>query len=71
VHAERPNPGDDPTTRLVTPEEEPPAGPGEITKRRIMTVMNLERPADEVADDTRRLATPPPPRPRRPEDDDA
>jgi hypothetical protein len=74
LHAERPNPGDDPTTRLVVPDgydesEEITADVGP-SKRRIMTVMNLERPVDEVADDTRRLVAPPPPRQRRPQDDD-
>jgi hypothetical protein len=74
VNAERPNPGDDPTTLLVPPGR---TNPGEETtvdvgdtKKRIMTVMNLERPADEAADDTRRLvAPPPPPRQRRADDE--
>jgi hypothetical protein len=53
VGAERPNPGDDPTTRIVLPGHRPV---GETTvdiagEPRVMTVMNLERPADEIADD--------------------
>jgi hypothetical protein len=75
LNAERPNPGDDPTTLLVlvppgrpNPGEETTVDIGE-TKKRIMTVMNLERPADEAADDTRRLVAPPPPQQRRPDDE--
>jgi hypothetical protein len=75
VGAERPNPGDDPTTRIVPPHR---AGqPGQDADdettvdvgggKRLMTVMNLERPAGEAADDTRRLF--PPPAKRHPEDE--
>jgi hypothetical protein len=56
VAAERPDPGEDPTTRL-TPST---AAPGEATTRSnavrpATTATNLERPADEAADQTRRL----------------
>jgi hypothetical protein len=71
--SERPNPGEDPTTRLVPPDHHDPDDETTVdigeTKKRIMTVMNLERPADEAADDTRRLVTPPPP-PRQRSDDE-
>ena len=63
--AERPDPGQDPTTRL-TPV--PPASPpGEATTRasKTSTVAHLERPADEAADDTRPLTLPAP----RPDDE--
>jgi hypothetical protein len=77
VGEERPNPGDDPTTRIVPPDRAARLGqdPGDETTvdvgggKRIMTVMNLERPADEAADDTRRLVRPPSPAERRPDDD--
>jgi hypothetical protein len=77
VGEERPNPGDDPTTRIVPPDRSanPSQDSGEETTvdvargKRIMTVTNLERPADEVADDTRRLVPPPPPTQRHPEDE--
>jgi hypothetical protein len=79
VGEERPNPGDDPTTRLVppqAPEEEPAEQPGEETtvdvggSKRAMTVTSLERPADEAADDTRQLTPPPIPAQRRPSPDE-
>jgi hypothetical protein len=35
-----------------------------------MTVMNLERPQDEVADDTRRLVRPPLPAQRRSDEEE-
>jgi hypothetical protein len=64
--AERPDPGTDPTTRLVPPQR--PTGdeqPSDETTvdvgngQRAMTVMNLERPAGELAaDDTRPLNLP-------------
>ena len=77
VGEERPNPGDDPTTRIVPPDRAARLGqdPGDETTvdvgggKRIMTVMNLERPADEAADDTRHLVRPPSPAERRPDDD--
>ena len=59
VGVERPDPGADPTTRLVPP---PPADdPGADTTAdvaeapRPRSVLDLERPADEARDDTRRL----------------
>lgn len=72
VGAEQPDPGADPTTRLNMPR---PAGQGtgEATtadvgdNRRTKGVLDLERPADETADDTRRLVVPPQ---RRPSDDE-
>ena len=69
VAAERPDPGEDPTTRLTMPVKPP----GEATtrpgpERRAMTATNLERPADEAADDTRPLTLP---AQRPPADDDA
>jgi hypothetical protein len=73
VGAERPNPGADPTSRIVPPEPERP--PGEATTKdvgsgkRVMTVMNLERPAGEAADDTRRAIRPPIPAQRRRDDE--
>jgi hypothetical protein len=65
VAAERPDPAEDPTTRLNLP----PRTPGEETTRdhRAMTATNLERPADEAADDTRPLTLPVP---RPPADED-
>jgi hypothetical protein len=54
VAAERPDPAEDPTTRLTVAAEQPTAaitGP----KPNRPTVTSLERPADEAADDTRRL----------------
>ena len=64
--AERPDPGQDPTTRL-TPV--PPASPPEAATRatKTSTVAHLERPADEAADDTRPLTLPAP----RPADEGA
>ena len=68
--AERPDPADDPTTRLVPAEHAEPDGeektaeqrpgvPGEAsTVERTMTVTNMERPADEAEEDTRPLAIP-------------
>jgi hypothetical protein len=68
VAAERPDPAEDPTTRLNLP----PRTPGEATTRPnrdrpAMTATNLERPADEAADDTRPLTLPVP---RPPADED-
>jgi hypothetical protein len=59
--AERPDPGEDPTTRITPLVREP----GTATTRpdpqpRAMTVTSLERPADEAADDTRSLTLPAP-----------
>ena len=71
VGEERPNPGQDPTTRIVPPDR-PAREPGEETTvdvgngKRVLTVIDLERPADEAADDTTRLAVPPAPTQRRP-----
>ena len=61
VGAERPDPGEDPTTRLTSPAEQP----GEATtrpspERGAATVTSIERPADEAADDTRPLTLPAP-----------
>ena len=61
VAAERPDPGEDPTTRLTSPAEQP----GEATtrpspERGAATVTSSERPADEAADDTRPLTLPAP-----------
>ncbi|MFI7541755.1 hypothetical protein [Actinoplanes sp. NPDC049599] len=68
VGAERPDPGEDPTTRL-TPAGRPN---GEVSPRPTpeahpVTVSSLERPADEAADDTRPLTLP---TQRPPADDD-
>jgi hypothetical protein len=57
--AERPDPGEDPTTRLTPPGRDP----GEATTRanpavRPTTVTGSERPADEASDDTRPLTLP-------------
>ena len=54
VGEERPDPGEDPTTRLTSYVVKPGAEPGAATtrpnkNRRAMTVTNLERPADEAA----------------------
>ena len=70
--AERPDPGEDPTTRLTPPARSSGRPPGEETTRanpaaRPMTVTGVERPADEAADDTRPL-TLPAPRPAAEED---
>ncbi|WP_433725208.1 hypothetical protein ACQP2Y_05670 [Actinoplanes sp. CA-051413] len=59
VAAERPDPGEDPTTRLTAVAKQP----GEATTRAnadrpATTVTSLERPADEAADDTRPLKLP-------------
>ncbi|MGW4946717.1 hypothetical protein ACWEOZ_34600 [Actinoplanes sp. NPDC004185] len=59
VAAERPDPGEDPTTRLTAVA----SPPGEATTRAntarpATTVTSLERPADEAADDTRPLKLP-------------
>jgi hypothetical protein len=69
VAAERPDPGADPTTRLVAPALEPAGEPTTNGKKRVMTVTNLERPQDEAADDTRYLLAPPIPTQRRPDDE--
>jgi hypothetical protein len=68
VGEERPDPVEDPTIRLNLPAREPGAATTLANKdRRAMTITNLERPADEAADDTRPLAIP---APRQPADDD-
>ncbi|MEU8608780.1 hypothetical protein AB0C29_12355 [Actinoplanes sp. NPDC048791] len=59
VAAERPDPGEDPTTRLTAVAKQP----GEATTRAnadrpATTMTSLERPADEAADDTRPLTLP-------------
>ena len=69
VAAERPDPGEDPTTRLTPAVKQP----GEATTRAnadrpATTVTSLERPADEAADDTRPLKLP---AQRPPAEDDA
>ncbi|GAA3912060.1 hypothetical protein [Actinoplanes auranticolor] len=69
VAAERPDPGEDPTTRLTPAVKQP----GEATTqanvdRPATTVTSLERPADEAADDTRPLTLP---TQRPPAEDDA
>ncbi|WP_199515642.1 hypothetical protein [Nucisporomicrobium flavum] len=63
---ERPDPAQDPTTRLtpVPPVQAPSPAP----VREKTTVANLERPADEAADDTRPISLP---AQRRPEEDEA
>ncbi|UQU63944.1 hypothetical protein COUCH_34030 [Couchioplanes caeruleus] len=61
---ERPDPGQDPTTRLTPVPPAPPAP----ARGRGTTVANLERPADEAADDTRPISLP---AQRRPEEDEA
>jgi hypothetical protein len=55
--AERPDFGSDPTSRIVVP---PPRteDPADAPAKPSMTVMNLERPPDEVADDTTRIEIP-------------
>ncbi len=63
--AERPNFAEDPTTRLMPPKADDPDA--EKGNSRTMTVTNLERPADEVADD---LTRPLVPGPRRPESEE-
>ena len=70
--AEQPDPGADPTTRLSSlrpavqsPGQDTTADVGD--NRRTKGLLDLERPADETADDTRRLVIPPP---RRPADDE-
>jgi hypothetical protein len=72
VDAERPDPAEDPTTRLRVPKPDGDAGDKTTVdvraSRRIMTVLNLERPQDEVADDTRRLVRPPLPTQRTPDE---
>ncbi|MGA5304146.1 hypothetical protein ACPCHT_29790 [Nucisporomicrobium flavum] len=62
----RPDPAQDPTTRLtpVPPVQAPSPAPA----REKTTVANLERPADEAADDTRPISLP---AQRRPEEDEA
>jgi hypothetical protein len=62
--AERPNFAEDPTTRLMPPRADDPDA--ENGNSRTMTVTNLERPADELADD---LTRPLVPGPRSPESD--
>jgi hypothetical protein len=59
--AERPNFAEDPTTRLVVPKPDRATPAPENGKSRTMTVTNLERPADELAEDATS--------PRVPEDD--
>ena len=73
IGEERPDFADDPTTRLTLPPDEPGTDPGAATTRpnrdrRAMTVTNLERPADEAADDTNPMAIP---AQRQSTDDDA
>jgi hypothetical protein len=59
VAAERPDPGDDPTTRITPLSKEPGRSSTRADpNRRAMTVTNLERPVDEAADDTRPLTLP-------------
>jgi hypothetical protein len=59
VGAERPDPGEDPTTRLIPPGRQPGApATRPDPERRAATVTSLERPADEAADDTRALTLP-------------
>ena len=74
VDAERPDPAEDPTTRLGVPApDDDSRGRNTVdvrASRRIMTVLNLERPQDEVADDTRHLVRPPQPPQPRPDDDE-
>jgi virulence-associated protein VagC len=53
---EQPNLADDPTSRLVPPAAGGDGEPARTEKR--STVLNLERPPDEVADDTTRLDIP-------------
>ncbi|RSM49880.1 hypothetical protein DMB66_44315 [Actinoplanes sp. ATCC 53533] len=61
VAAERPDPGEDPTTRLTTPAEQPgEETPRSNPERAAATVTSIERPADEAADDTRPLTLPAP-----------
>jgi hypothetical protein len=79
VGEERPDPGADPTTRLIpVPTSEDPTveqksgettarTPGEAsTAARQMTVLNMERPSDEAEEDTRPLTVP---NQRQPQDD--
>ena len=55
VGEERPDPGIDPTTRLVKPSDDT----ADMADQRVGSVLDLERPADEIADDpTRRLRIP-------------
>jgi hypothetical protein len=61
VAAERPDPGEDPTTRLTTPAEQPAEETNRSNPERgAATVTSIERPADEAADDTRPLTLPAP-----------
>ena len=61
VAAERPDPGEDPTTRITPLVAEPGAATTRPNPQRgAMTVTSLERPADEAADDTRSLTLPTP-----------
>ena len=56
VGEERPDPGADPTTRLVKPGEHTTA---DMNEERVGSVLDLERPADEIAEDpTRPLRIP-------------
>jgi hypothetical protein len=55
--AERPNFAEDPTTRLQAPKRDE-TGPADNGNSRTMTVTNLERPADELADDLTRPLVP-------------
>jgi hypothetical protein len=66
--AERPDPGEDPTTRLTPPGRPPAEAPTRAHQQaHPATVTSLERPADEAADDTRPLTLP---APRAAADDD-
>ena len=69
--AEQPDPGADPTTRLSSlrpavqdPSQDTTADVGD--NRRTKGLLDLERPADETANDTRRLVIP---RPREADDE--
>lgn len=61
--AERPNFAEDPTTRLTVPKPGEADGPN--APSRTMTVTNLERPPDELADDETRPLVPAPRHPER------
>jgi hypothetical protein len=67
---ERPDFAADPTTRITPPGRADDPTTEVNQPKRVMTVTNLERPADEAADDTRHLIPPAVPAPRRPSDDD-
>jgi hypothetical protein len=62
IGEEQPDPAADPTTRLSLlrpPGEQAGEGTTDGNNRRTKSMLDLERPADESADDTRRLVTPP------------